>query len=222
MIMRKTFICLANSKKYGERCIAGVEIVDFNGSNYSVVRQEAQPKWVRPVSSTTHGAVSAGLVAKVGLLDVVELEMISEQPKGYQSENILFDERSLKVIGRLSWESNSVAQFQHNSLTQLFGNNDRAVHIHAIGQVNHSLTLIKPESVRFNAVTYPNGNSQLRSAFLFGGIKYDLPITDIAFCARYYKNPRDFSKYSEIFFTISLGVEFNDFHYKLIAAVFHF
>lgn len=220
--MSETFVCLANSKKFGERCIAGVEIVDFDGTNYSIVRRESQPKWLRPISSSSHGAVSASLVGKVGLLDVVEVNILSERPQEYQSENVLFDERSLKVIGRLDWDSSTVAQFQHSGLTQLFGNHERAVHVHAIGQVNYSLTLISPTSVRFNSVTYPNGNSQLRSTFLFGGVRYDLPITDVAFCNKYYKNPRDFSKCSEIFFTISLGVKFNDFHYKLIAAVFHF
>ncbi len=96
--MKKIFICLANSKKYGERCIAGVEITDFDGTNYSMVKVDSQPKWLRPVSKKDHGEVSANLVGKLNLLDIVEFDMLSECPRGYQSENVFFDEQSLIVI----------------------------------------------------------------------------------------------------------------------------
>jgi hypothetical protein len=221
--MKKTFVCLANSQKWGQRCIAGVEITGFDGNSYSIVRYGSQPKWIRPVSKSTHGEVPIRVVGRVKLLDVVELKMISECPQGYQSENILFDERSLKVIGQVSQSSDEVSRFQHSGLNTLFGNQDRAVHVHAIYHVSNSLVLIKPTNVIFDWLTYPDGNSQLRATFLFGGVRYNLPVTDINFRARYYKNPREVINYSDWYFTISLGVKYNDdFHYKLIAAVFGF
>lgn len=78
--MKKTFICLANSKKYGERCIAGVEISDYDGVQYSVIGSNSQPKWIRPILNREHGEVSGELVGKVRLLDVVEFETSSECP----------------------------------------------------------------------------------------------------------------------------------------------
>lgn len=91
-----------------------------------------------------------------------------------------------------------------------------------IDQVASSLVLIRPDSVQFHEVTYPNGKHQLRGRFHFGGNEYDLPVTDIDFCNRFNKNPSEATNSSDWFFTISLGVEYNEFHYKLIAAVFYF
>lgn len=78
---------MANSKKYGERCIAGVEIVFHGSGKYSVTKVDSQPKWVRPVSQKGHGEVSVAIVGTVQLLDIVEIEIIEECPQGYQSEN---------------------------------------------------------------------------------------------------------------------------------------
>jgi hypothetical protein len=220
--MKKTFVCLANSQKWGQRCIAGVEITDYDGNSYSIVQYGSQPKWIRPVSKSTHGEVPVRVVGRVQLLDVVELEMISECPQGYQSENILFDEKSLKVIGQVEWSSEKVAQFQHTGIAQLFGNRGKAVHIDAISHVTASLVLIKPTSVRFRWDTKSDGSTKLRATFLLEGIKYDLPVTDGNFQAKYYQNQQEAINFSEWYFTISLGVKLNDFHYKLIAAVFGF
>ena len=220
--MKKTFVCLANSKKYGERCIAGVEISNYDGAQYSVVSSNSEPKWIRPVSSREHGEVSTELVGKVRLLDIIEFEVSSECARGYQSENVFFDESSLKVIGRLDLVSRNVAQFQNTGTTLLFGNRGKAVHVDMIDQITSSLILIKPDAVQFHEVTYPNGKHQLRCKFHFGGNEYDLPVTDIDFCERFDKNPSGANKFSDHYFTISLGVEYNEFHYKLIAAVFYF
>jgi len=220
--MKKTFIYLANSKKYGERCIAGVEIANFDGASYSIVINDSQPKWIRPVSKGRHGAVSAKVVGKVKLLDIVEIDVISECPRGYQSENAFFDEASLKIAGQLEWTKKNVARFRSRGSKPLFGNNERAVHVHAINQLTYSLVLINPDSVKFKQVTYPNGNSQVRASFVFQSVRYDLPITDLDFCSKFYEKPGEFNSYSDFFLTISLGVEFNSFHYKLVAAVFYF
>jgi len=47
MTVRKTIVCLANSRKHNGRCIAGVEIVDRRPED-----------WVRPVSSRAGAEVS--------------------------------------------------------------------------------------------------------------------------------------------------------------------
>ena len=49
--MKAIFICLANSKKYGERCIAGIELTKGANGNLTVVKENGRPKWIRPVSS---------------------------------------------------------------------------------------------------------------------------------------------------------------------------
>jgi len=148
--------------------------------------------------------------------------MLSECPRGYQSENVFFDERSLRVIGRIDWVSDHVAQFEHHRGALLFGNKGKAVHVDVIDQISYSLILIRPSNLSFNEVTYANGKHQLRANFIYNGREYDLPITDVDFFNKYTKNPDEFTKFSEYFFTLSLGVEHEDFHYKLVAAVFYF
>lgn len=220
--MRRTFVCLANSRKLGERCIAGVEVTTIDRTNYTIVQRNSQPKWIRPISKRKDGAVPVGIVGKVKLLDVVSLDVVSESQQGYQSENVLFDEKSLEVIGQVERLSEKVSQFQHTGLTQLFGNRGKAVHVDDIGSVKTSLVLIKPTSVKFRWDQKSDGSPQLRATFLLGEVKYDLPVTDGNFQARYYKNQQEATKFSEWYFTISLGVELNNFHSKLVAAVFGF
>ncbi|HEX8846541.1 MAG TPA: hypothetical protein VF791_17975 [Pyrinomonadaceae bacterium] len=172
------------------------------------------------MSKRASGAVSVGIVGKVKLLDVVNLDVISECPQGYQSENVFFDERSLEVIGQVERSSETLDRFRHTGLTQLFGNRGKAVHIDAIGHITTSLVLIKPTSVIFR---WDAQSAKLRANFLLGRVKYDLPVTDGNFQARYYENQQEAINCSQWYFTVSLGVEYNDnFHYKLIAAVFGF
>lgn len=220
--MQRIFVCLANSKKYGERCIAGVEISDYDGARYSVVRSNSQPKWIRPVSNREHGEVSSELVGSLQLLDVVEFDVSSEAPRGYQSENVFFDESSLNVVGRLDWKSDNVSQFQNTDAGLLFSNRGKAVHVDMIDQIQHSLVLIHPDASEFSEKTYPNGKHQVRCEFHYAEHEYDLPVTDLAFLDRFHRTPAEATSFSDCFLTISLGVEHNGFHTKLVAAVLCF
>ena len=75
--MRKTIICLANSKKYGERCIAGIEVTAKPTGGWQIVKENGKPRWLRPVSSfSNHGEVKEQEVADIELLDVVEFDAL--------------------------------------------------------------------------------------------------------------------------------------------------
>jgi putative nucleic acid modification protein with dual OB domain len=85
MACMKRIVILANSIKFGGRCVAGREI---DGSNVG--------GWVRPVSSAEKEEISLldqrfedGSRAK--LLDIVEIEMLKAKPHGCQTENHLID-----------------------------------------------------------------------------------------------------------------------------------
>ncbi len=132
------------------------------------------------------------------------------------------NENRYRVIGKIDWISTNVAQFENSTESLLFGNKGKAVHIDMIDQIDHSLVLIRPVNLSFHEVTYPNGKHQLRANFIYNGREYDLPITDVDFVDKYTKNSDDFTKFSEHFLTVSLGVEHENFHYKLVAAVFYF
>ena len=82
----KRILCLANSRKGGDRCIAGREILP-----------DGRPgPWVRPVSSRANEAVSKRERryrdgSEPRLLDVVDVPVIKAHPSEYQSENWLLD-----------------------------------------------------------------------------------------------------------------------------------
>ena len=72
--MKTLFICFANSKKFGERCIAGIE-VKKDGAAYQPVEKEGKPKWLRPISKFQHGAVGEDLVGGINLMDIIEVDV---------------------------------------------------------------------------------------------------------------------------------------------------
>ena len=79
----KRLVCLANSRKEGDRCIAGKEVLAdgrFGG-------------WICPVSNREDEAVSAGERqyqdgSEPRLLDVIDLPVLTARQKGYQAERL--------------------------------------------------------------------------------------------------------------------------------------
>lgn len=223
--MKKLFVCLANSRKYAQRCVAGIELVRSSrkGYKYQIVKQDDDdPKWIRPVSSSEHGEVSSELVDHINLLDVVEVNVTEAIPQSYQSENVLFDNHRLEVVEQIGKLETLVEKLLSVNKLDLFGNRGRAIHVDDIVRVNYSLVLIKPTSVEIFETTSSQGNPQIRSRFVYENVSYDLPITDFEFEERFRQNPDLLQTCTNIYFTISLGVVFNDWHYKLIAGVICF
>ena len=223
--MEKLFICLANSKKFTERCIAGIELVKSSreGFTYDIVKgEDKSPKWIRPVSVDHGGAVAAALVDHINLLDIVKINVTKPDSAGYQSENVLFDDKPLSIISKIQKTPSLIDKLLSVNKPVLFGNKDRAVTVEDITQLDHSLVLIKPASVQVYKAIGGSGNPQIRAKFDFNAVPYDLPITDIDFGNRFDKNPKLLESCTHIYFTISLGVEFNKWHYKLIADVIYF
>lgn len=221
--MKKYFICLANSKKYGERCIAGIEVRKNEGSGYTIVKKDDKPKWVRPVTGEEHGQVPSDLVSGINLLDIVEIDEIEEAPNGYQSENIKFIPSSLKVVGKIGHSSDNLDLLSDNQQLNLFGNKGKAIPLDTIETINKSLTLIKVN----NASVYIRTEfekEQYRLKFSFNSTEYDLPITDVNFlekCKNSENIPINESIKAEIYLAISLGVEYEGWYYKLVAGIIH-
>ena len=215
--MKTLFVCLANSKKYGERCIAGIELKRENDGSLSLVKENSKPKWLRPVSSAEHGEVAAHIVNHIKLNDIVEIDVLEHCPKGYQSENILFDVNSLKVVGKVALSATNLDKFTENPST-LFGNKGKAVPADKISEIANSLLLIKVYKTSVYLRTDLEKN-QLRMKFEYNGNEYDLPITDLDFAYKYNKDNNILSNAKNIYLTISLGVVHEGWHYKLVAGV---
>ncbi|MFC1975711.1 hypothetical protein ACFLXQ_04885 [Chloroflexota bacterium] len=221
IVMKKLLVCLANSRKYTHRCIAGIELVKTPRS-YRIVKKNGHPIWIRPVSQSEYGGISSLLVNHINLLDIVEVNIVAPHPQGYQSENMLFDNQHLAVVGKVDQDETIIGRLLGVNRPALFGNKSKTVSAENINQLDHSLIFIKPAKVQVHQTTTSTGNPQLRTSFTYAGSAYNLPVTDIEFTHQFSKDPMILQSCTQVYFTISLGIEFNGWHYKLIAGVVYF
>jgi hypothetical protein len=219
--MKKLFICLANSRKYTNRCIAGIELARLS-RGYRVVKKNDNPVWIRPVSPNEYGGVSSLLVNHINLLDVVEVNIIAPHPQGYQSENMLFDNQYLNVVSKANQVQSLMDKLLTTNRPTLFGNTGKTVSAEEINQLDHSLVFIKPTHVQVHQATTSTGSPQIRASFTYADTSYDLPVTDIDFTHRFMENPTIWQSCHHVYFTISLGMEYKGWHYKLVAGVVYF
>ena len=63
------------------------------------------------------------------------------------------------------------------------------------------------------------GRPQLRMQFTYNGNSYDFPITDPAFIYKYKNNPEVLKDISQLYLCISLGIEWENWYYKLVAGI---
>jgi len=215
-------LCLANSKKHGQRCLAGVRL-DTGG-------------WIRPVSTEEGGALfedqyttKCGKTAQP--LDSVRIHFEEYSPKYHQPENWLISKEESWEL--LDSELNKPQLLALNTALQRKGKifsterNSRPK-IELKGALStHSLTLIRPRNTQFYIETVDSGNNQPRTEFDFEGYHYDFPITDPRWRQRVEgDNPEDLpsvddlNNNEDVLFTISLGEAFEGYCYKIVAAIF--
>ena len=214
--MKKKIICLANSKKYNERCVAGIEVDDSSGS-YKIVIAGLNPKWLRPVSRHEHGEFPASIAQNISLLDIIEFDLASPCPSGYQVENVYFSENSVKKVTGFRLSNGNLDKLT-SDIHPLFGNRGKAVHEDVVDSLDYSLVLIKVN--KYNVFIKPEKN-QLRMNFTYNSVEYDLPITDIKFETSFRNNERILDGIQNLYLTISLAVVNNNWHSKLIAGVIY-
>jgi hypothetical protein len=80
--------------------------------------------------------------------------------------------------------------------------------------------LIKPDDVRFFMENRYNSDVQrLRVCFTYNGHEYNLPVTDPEICQRAAYGVNQLNNSSSYYLTLSLGVEHEGWHSKLVANV---
>lgn len=213
--MPTRFVCLANSFKEGGRCLAGIEL--DNNNNPKV--ENGHPKWIRPICNTPHGEVHTHLVVHLKILDIIEIDITGYLGvRDYQSENALFRENSIRVLGRFN--TNNLNQLCDNR-NFIFGNRGKAVSEEAIGNLSYSLMLINTNQFTVIEKTYEDNPNrpQVRLVFSYNGNQYDLPVTDPVFLHNYQSNPDFLEGINEAYLCLSLGVAWQDWYYKLVAGI---
>ncbi|MFF5720158.1 hypothetical protein [Streptomyces buecherae] len=216
MATTKRLVCLANSRKPGGRCVAGI---DMHASS-----------WIRPVSSRPDRAVSAterryASGAEPRPLDIVSLRLIEPRPISFHQENWLVDSSiRWQQTGRIGWDELRLleqpsARLWRDGFHTKAGNNDR-VPTDQEGTVADSLKLIRVNHATIK-VYRPWGQDDpaVRAQFRHVGSEYSLKVTDPACEEKYRRRGAGCYSLGDTFLTISLSEEFNGFLYKLVAAV---
>lgn len=217
--MDKYFICLANSYKRGGRCVAGVEIVfDANEKiRFAWDLDDDRPQWIRPIATTTYGEIPNYVAEDIKLLSIVKLYNVVPCPNKPHTENVYYSklEQCKYDLSNADSLLNHLINSTHQSI---FRNRGRAVSAEMSTGIDYSLMLIHVE----NACAYIDENrekSKNRMSFSYYGADYDFPITDPIFLEEFQKEPECYANIPDVYLTISLGLEFEGWHHKLVAGV---
>ncbi len=224
------FICLANSFKYGGRCIAGIEIrLNADGKTFRVVDDQGEPRWIRPVQrETNHKEIPTETARNIRILDVIELSNTEACGTGCQNENFYYSR--MRIIKSLP--------FSQKVLQALLSKRDFVLHsqgrflTHKEYCANKgSLMLIEPEEpeiIREEKIKEGIKKIQYKARFLYKGNEYLVSVTDPRYLERMegYSNVPLIGKFptGTFYFAISLTEEPVEVdnqlqHYKLIAGI---
>jgi hypothetical protein len=215
-------LCLANSEKHGQRCLAGIRL-DTGG-------------WIRPVSTNEGGALyedqyttECGKIPRP--LDSIRIHFEEYSPRFHQPENWrISDDESWELLDS---EINEPQQLALNTALQrdgkIFSSEGSSLRKSELKDSlsTNSLTLLRPQDPQFYTDMNEGSSNQPRTAFDFDGHRYDLPITDPKWRQQVQgEDPDDLPSIDDldddqdILFTISLGEPFEGRCYKLVAAIF--
>jgi hypothetical protein len=211
---RCAIICLANSRKHGFHCIAG--ICPLTGA------------WVRPISRLTNGSLPEGAILVDGeqpkLLQIVEFPFrtLHARTFGFQSENRELAPGIWRATGRASVQD--ILPCCENSEFILYNELDRVPLAHLQALPSHrrkSLQLVHCDDVAFHETSSTSGRQQCRARIRWGRIEYHLVVTDPEIERRVYGGE---PVGGHCILTVSLGMPFPEGSqapdcFKLVAGV---
>jgi len=216
----RQIVCLANSYKHGNRCVAGLDL--------------RTREWLRPVSPLADGSLEPRHYrlddhTDARLLDVIEIDVESPCARNCHPEDWLLAPREWTLLRRPldapDWRS--LARALSKGPDVLGGCRDRlyASTVNKRG-LRASLALVRPDDLWW-WIRESNGRRKYRALFRLDRVRYELALTDPAWIAQLSLLPDGLHRH-ELFFpdgapetllTISLSEEFERFHYKLVAGV---
>ena len=221
--MRKLFVCLANSRKLSGRCIAGIELYHgADGRLRMVENEQHQPKWIRPITQTEFGSLDANDVRHIKLGDLIEVEITegAHHYNSYQTENVCFENDSLRVVEKLPLTRERLQKMAVRLPTPLFGSRGRAISMDNINGLYSSLTFIKVDNPSVRVRDEIGARPQERLHFYYNQTEYDLSLTDIEFVEKLMADEHILQKANEVYLTVSLSMPYSGKLYKLAAGVF--
>ena len=218
----KRIVCLANSRKLNERCIAGLEFIAGK-----------PPAWIRPVGAREHQEVAVrerrySNGGEPRLLDIIDVPLVRHLPRDYQTENWLLDYRFYwKKVGVCSWSdlkkvAESTGPLWVNEISTYNGTNDQ-VPLSQLTTETRSLKLIHVGKVRLRVFTpgtkFGDSRRRVQASFQFVGVDYALWVTDPCIEQALLRKDDGIYHLEECLLTISLGEPFKEHAQKLVAAI---
>lgn len=216
---RVDIICLANSRKLGGRCVAGLRL---DGSG-----------WMRPVGNLPGGVLwppdyTLTNASEAAPLDVIQIGVQAPQPLIYQPENWATDGTKWTLVS--SPLSRNLIHLLQNAIVcgpdLLRGLSDRVAYADfQQAKAVASLALVAPDEISLHHQLSFRGKPQARGRFTLGtraqSCLYDLVITDVHWEGNIIQQGACKLKQSDhrFFVTVSLGEPFGLYCYKLIAAI---
>lgn len=219
----KEIVCLANSYKLQQRCIAGKDI--------------EHRKWIRPVSSSAKGELTIQQISYHNgeiprLLDIIRIPFEDIKPLPYQPENILISSERWEKIGVFpDRDLESLCDFPKTIWVNHEGYNDRIpLDYFEKDTIESSLLLIKPNSLKISQ------EFKTRAIISYNSIEYNLGITDPLIKEEFNKKSKGLYEIDSknVYMCISLGEPYNPvlrkefnpgmpkenfFCYKLVASI---
>lgn len=216
--MDKYFICLANSYKRGGRCVAGVEILLNSPNDWTVIHnKDGTPHWVRPIANTTYGEIPNFTATNIQYFSIVKLTNITPCPKELHTEDVFYSR--IEVYGHIEPTTETLNKFVDNVHPTIFYNHGKAVAVGSNILDAYSLMIIHPESI-YTYVDNSWEKPKTRMKITHCGTTYDFPVTDPVFLDAYKSNPDLLQNDTNVYLTLSLGLDFEGWHHKLVATVF--
>lgn len=219
-------LCLANSDKNRNRCIAGLNVDTGD--------------WVRPVSDSDDGSLQPRQYLTrecddPNPLDVIELTLAEPDPEPYQPENWLIADSPPELRDDGVGDHESTVLFNNiHSEPHLFGDQRTRIEYSNIEQspVNSSLEVISPDRPQVKTRERDNKKDQPRAVFEIQSTEYNLPITDPNWKQAIRSDNvlsgidlefEPMSAYIDegerVLFTVSLSSPYDGVCYKLVAAI---
>ena len=216
-------VCLANSYKHDNRCVAGISLVTKH--------------WVRLIGNTVPGCLTRTEAryqdgTDASILDVFEVELGEECSSNSHPEDVLISGNAWQFLRRFDQKSDArlLSSSANKGPTLLNGYGDR-VYCRKFDHkpLENSLELIRPEDLWW-WIREDKGKRKNRAIFRFGHVsrtRYDLPVTDPHWLESLRLLPTGIYPHSFFFgderpdtcLTVSLSEAFEGFHYKLVAGV---
>ncbi len=204
-MITKTIVILANSIKHNEHCVAGKCI--------------ETKQWIRPVStmegaelnreqSTFHNIHGNYMVKP---MQKIEMYFHSVAPLVNQPENHLINDQQWQQKYKI--KEHELSQYLDHP-ENIWGETDRVSYVEIVQNhltIPQSLYLIQVENLRL----YINEYQKRRANFLYNGVTYDLAVTDPNFDKHVSEGYEGVG-----ILCISLGEEYQDSCFKLVATVF--